>query len=151
MVYFYPLSLSEIFLKNVLKSGVGTGQFDAGFNGLRKDRSKIFLNGRLDWLLVSSDHVSKSHLLIATTCPWKNKVSSYHLKLTNKNNMLHVLQQKQEIWLVVYSRSNLIGMVAHRGHRFNKEKTLQIIKFLANIKNTSKKINSCTLQTKRKL
>ena len=39
--------------------------------------------------------------------------------------------------------------VAHREHRFNKEKTLQIKEFLANIKNTSKKINPCTLQTKK--
>ena len=32
----------------------------------------------------------------------------------------------------------IVGTVAHRGHRFNKEKTLQIKEFLANTKNTSK-------------
>ena len=47
--------------------------------------------------------------------------------------------------------THLSSTVAHRGHRFNKETTLQRKEFLATIKNTSKKINSCTLQTKRKL
>ena len=37
------------------------------------------------------------------------------------------------------ARVQLKTTVAHRGHRFHKEKTLQIKKFLANINNTSKK------------
>ena len=41
--------------------------------------------------------------------------------------------------------------VAHRVHRFNKEKTTQIKRILANIKYTLKKNISSTLQTKLKL
>ena len=60
----------------------------------------------------------------------------------------------------VRSNDYLLFTVAHGGHRFHKEKTLQIKKFLANINNTSKKSspahckqkrnckNTCTLQAK---
>ena len=41
------------------------------------------------------------------------------------------------------------GTVAHRGHRFHKEKTLQIKKFLANINNTSKKSSPAHCKQKR--
>ena len=40
----------------------------------------------------------------------KKQVSRYHLKLTNKNIILHVSATQQEIWLAVYCRSNLIGV-----------------------------------------
>ena len=45
---------------------------------------------------------------MAATCKRKIKVSSFHLKLTKVSCYMYP-QQKQEIWLVVYSRSNLIG------------------------------------------
>ena len=72
-------------------------------NTLRKDRSKHFFGraARLaSCLLVYSDRVNKS----------QTGVSSYHLKLPNKNIMLHVSGTKTRILLAVYSRSNLIGV-----------------------------------------
>ena len=47
--------------------------------------------------------------VIPTTCTRKTKVSSYHLKLTKISYDMY-LQEKKEIWLVVYIRSNLIGV-----------------------------------------
>jgi len=38
--------------------------------------------------------VTDSSVLIATIHAWKTKVSSYHLKLTNKNIMLHLSATK---------------------------------------------------------
>ena len=43
----------------------------------------------------------------------------------------------------------LKNTVAHRGHRFHKEKTLQIKKFLANINSTSKKSSPAHCEQKR--
>ena len=62
------------------------GNIKMPLNTLRKDRSKHFSEhaARLaSCLLVYSDH--------------EKQVSSYHLKLTNKNIMLHVSATKQEI------------------------------------------------------
>ena len=44
---------------------------------------------------------------------------------------------------------DLNSTVAHRGHRFNKEKTLQIKKFLANINNMLKKSSPAHWKQKR--
>ena len=75
----------------------------------------IFLEVPLDWLLLCllwpCEHVNDSSVSITTNqSAWKTEVSSYHLELTNKICCYIYLQQKQEIWLAVYSRSNLIGV-----------------------------------------
>ena len=59
-------------------------------NTLRKDRSKHWLRGC--WVILTV--WTRVSFLIATMCPWKMKVSSCHLKLTNKNIMLYVSAAK---------------------------------------------------------
>ena len=82
-------------------------------NTLRKERSKPFLDVPLDWLLVclfwQCEQVTDWSVLIATTYKRRTKVSSYHMKQTKVSCYMYP-QQKQEDWLVVYSRSNLIGV-----------------------------------------
>ena len=89
-------------------------------NTLRKDTSKHFFRMLLDWLHVCLFCcVNKSHWFDSFHCNhlWvETKVSKYHLKLANKNILLLYLEQKQEIWLTVYSRSSLIGVTYSLTH-----------------------------------
>ena len=51
--------------------------------------------------------------------------------------------------ITVILSKRLYTTVAHRGHCFDKEKTLQIKKFLANLNNTSKKSSPAHCKQKR--
>ena len=62
-------------------------------NTLRKDRS---------------DRPTRVSFLIATTFPWKKKCQVTIWNQQTKISCYICLQQKHEIWLAVYSRSNLI-------------------------------------------
>ena len=81
----------------------------------------------------------------------RDNFCSYRKKshFTLKNEPNPILYAGSSDYKKSQALTHLSSTVAHRGHRFNKEKTLQIKEFLANIKNTSKKINPCTQKTKK--
>ena len=85
-------------------------------NTLLKKRKVQTLSGRAArlasrlFILTVWTKVTDLSVLIATTWKRKTKVSSYHSVETNKSIKSIMYQKCQEIWLVVYSRSNLIGV-----------------------------------------
>ena len=85
---------------------------------LRKDKSKQF-SGRATRLasclfnLTVWTRVTISSVLITAPCEWKTKVSSYHLKLTNKIILLQYPATKTGNLIGVYRRSDWHDIPVH--------------------------------------
>ena len=112
----------------------------------------MFISVKILWL---------THLHVSTfTTQQFNTFQLFQLFHSYLESVIHLhLQKKKLLALIIKCFSVLqisyYSTVAIRGHRFNKEKTLQIKEFFANIKNTSKKSTpahckqkNCTLQAK---